>query len=342
MKSRPVPECAGGIVKKRRIADKLLRMRVPHPIPYQGSKRRLTPAILACFPADRPRLIEPFAGSAAVTLAAAAREKASRFIIGDLNGPLMDLWKLIIEEPERICDCYRRLWEEQAGRERAYYDYVRACFNKTHRPEYLLYLLLRCVKAAVRYNTDGEFNQSPDNRRRGMNPETLRHEILGASRLLKGKTVVVAGDFRDVLRDATPTDVVYMDPPYQGVCGERDARYIKGVDFVEFVASLRDLNGRGICYILSYDGRANEKVYGRPMPDNLDLLRIELDAGRSTQATFLGLDVTTFESLYLSPALARRIGKLDPSRLTQRLRQATLFDDPGIIKWAGPTFQESS
>lgn len=337
--ARTVPS---GIVTKRQRSDRSREMKVPHPIPYQGSKRRLTPAILACFPGGSPRLVEPFAGSAAVTLAAAAREKASRFVIGDVNAPLMDLWRSIIEEPDSICDRYRRLWAEQTGREREYYDRVRDLFNKTRRPEYLLYLLLRCVKAAVRYNSNGEFNQSPDNRRRGMNPETLREEIVGASRLLRGKATVAAADYREVLSDVTTSDIVYMDPPYQGVCGDRDARYIKGLGFDDFVATLRDLNDRGVSYILSYDGRANEKVYGRPMPDELQLFRIELEAGRSTQATFLGREVTTFESLYLSPALAERIGKIDPSHLTQRPKQTTLFDDPRIIEWAKPTYQRNS
>jgi DNA adenine methylase len=310
-------------------------MRVPHPIPYQGSKRKLTPAILACFPPGSPRLIEPFAGSAAVTLAAAAaREKASRFVIADLNEPLMDLWRAMIEDPDGITDQYRRLWHDQTGRERQFFDEVRDQFNKTHQPEHLLYLLLRCVKAAVRYNANGDFNQSPDNRRRGMNPETLRDEIVGASRLLKGKTEVLAGDYREVLEDAEPNDIVYMDPPYQGVCGDRDGRYIKGLSFEDFTRELWLLNDRRISYILSYDGRANDKVYGRPMPSDLDLFRIELDAGRSTQATFLGRDVTTYESLYLSPALAERIGKVDPSHLTPRAQQTTLFDDTSVIEWA--------
>ena len=47
-------------------------MRIPHPIPYQGSKRGIAEAILAYFPQHVTRLIEPFAGSAAVTLAAAS------------------------------------------------------------------------------------------------------------------------------------------------------------------------------------------------------------------------------------------------------------------------------
>lgn len=289
--------------------DRSDRMRVPHPVPYQGSKRKLTPAILACFPPGSSRLIEPFAGSAAVTLAAAAREKASRFVIADLNAPLMDLWRAMIGDPDGIADRYRKLWFAQTGREREFYGHVRDQFNQTHAPAHLLYLLLRCVKAAVRYNANGDFNQSPDNRRRGMNPETLRDEIAGASRLLKGKTHAAAGDYRDVLEDARPEDIVYMDPPYQGVCGDRDGRYIKGLSFEELTQELRKLNERRVSYILSYDGRANGKVYGKPMPKGLNLFRMELDAGRSTQATFLGKDVTTYESLYLSPALAERTGK---------------------------------
>ena len=287
-------------------ADMLDQMRVPHPVPYQGSKRKLTPAILACFPLGSPRLIEPFAGSAAVTLAAAARGKASRFVIGDLNAPLMCLWRAMIEAPDGIVDQYRKLWHDQAGREREFYDHVRDQFNQTRAPAHLLYLLLRCVKAAVRYNANGDFNQSPDNRRRGINPETLRDEIAGASLLLKGRTHVVAGDYREVLEDARPDDIVYMDPPYQGVCGDRDGRYIQGLSFEDFTQELRKLNQRRVSYILSYDGRANDKVYGQPVPENLGLFRMELDAGRSTQATFLGKNMTTYESLYLSPALAER------------------------------------
>ncbi len=44
-------------------------MNLPHPIPYQGSKRKLAPRILATV-ANRhiDRLFEPFAGSAATYL----------------------------------------------------------------------------------------------------------------------------------------------------------------------------------------------------------------------------------------------------------------------------------
>lgn len=55
------------------------RWNVPHPIPYQGSKRQLAPVVLSYFPSRFGRLVEPFAGSAAVSLAAAHRRLADTF-----------------------------------------------------------------------------------------------------------------------------------------------------------------------------------------------------------------------------------------------------------------------
>src|SRR5437870_4768658 len=104
-------------------------MGVPHPIPYQGSKRALAHTILAYFPANATRLIEPFAGSAAVSLAAAYRTKVKAFCLNDLNKPLIALWREIICAPNDITDAYERLWSAQAEREREFYDFVRQQFN---------------------------------------------------------------------------------------------------------------------------------------------------------------------------------------------------------------------
>ena len=157
------------------------------------------------------------------------------------------------------------------------------------------------------YNANGEFNQSPDNRRMGALPETMREQILGASRLLKGKTEYFSEDYREAIARASSDDLIYMDPPYQGVCGERDPRYLKSVLFDDFVEGLCTLNARGISYVVSYDGRTGGKVHGRALPRELNLRHIELHAGRSSQETLLGRDAITIESLYLSPALTDRL-----------------------------------
>ncbi len=300
-------------------------MKVPHPIPYQGSKRNLADAILDYFPAHVGTLIEPFAGSAAMTLAAAARHKAAHYLISDLNKPLIDLWRAIIQTPEKLAKQYEQLWHDQHGDRRKYYDKVRAEFNRDGKPDHFLYLLARCVKASVRYNADGEFNQSPDNRRMGALPETMRRQILGASQLLRGKTKTACQDYKEVVAQAMVDDLIYLDPPYQGVCGNRDPRYLKSVLFDEFVEVLETLNYRNISYLVSYDGRTGERTHGRRLPERLRLHLVELNAGRSSQSTLLGRDEVTVESLYLSPALAEKL-KLRRSYPRRSAEQLALLE----------------
>jgi DNA adenine methylase len=70
---------------------------------------------------------------------------------------------------------------------------------------------------SVRYNADGQFNQSPDNRRMGALPEAMRAHIPGAAHLLPGRTKCRSLGCREVVAQATPDDLSYMEPPYQGV-----------------------------------------------------------------------------------------------------------------------------
>ncbi len=302
---------------------------VPHPIPYQGSKRACASEIMAYFPGDADRLIEPFAGSAAVALATAHHRRAQRFLINDINQALIKLWDEIINRPEAIANAYEKLWQAQLGQERGFYDLVRSKFNHTQRPDYFLYLLARCVKASVRYNPNGEFNQSPDNRRKGARPDAMRDRILRASLLLKGKTGLSCLDYRDLLLDATPSDIVYMDPPYRGVCSGKDRRYRGSLSFDAdaFVGMLRVLNDKGVSFIVSYDGRTGEKTFGSKLPEFLGLKRLEINVGRSSQATLLGRNANTVESLYLSPALIGRIGEVAVPKHGNYRYQQPLFAD---------------
>jgi DNA adenine methylase len=281
------------------------------PFPYQGSKRRLAPIILHYLPDDAGRVIEPFAGSAAVSLAVAAERRDVQFMLNDLNAPLIDLWREILQRPEDLAADYQRLWEDQQGHVREFYDEVRSRFNRNRRPDLLLFLLARCVKASVRYNAAGDFNQSPDNRRLGMRPAAMRQNLLRVSSYLAGRTQLAAVDYRESLAWAEPQDLVYLDPPYQGVCWNRDPRYLAGVSFEDLVEALDNLNRRRISFVLSYDGRTGNKTHGRPLPEWLGAQCIEVNAGRSAQSTLLGGHADTYESIYLSRALLERMGHRD-------------------------------
>jgi len=281
-----------------------LRFAVPHPIPYQGSKRRLAAAILSHVGAGPyGQLVEPFAGSAAITLAAARRNVFERFLIGDVLEPLVNLWQAIIDDPTSIADEYEHLWNEERKRPIEGYYEARDQFNRDHDPAKLLYLLARCVKNAVRFNPSGEFNQSPDKRRTGTRPDLMREEILAAHQLLHGRTRVVCADFLELFEAAQPGELFYLDPPYQGTSEGRDSRYIGGVTRSRMIEGLEILRRKGIPFILSYDGSCGDKTYGDRLPSELGL-RLLLDVGRSSQATLNGKDHATIESLYISHNLA--------------------------------------
>jgi len=266
-------------------------------------------------------LFEPFAGSAAMTIAAAARGMAKNFVINDLNQPLSKLLQCMVESPQATADVYAGVWAEQGDNPTdsvAHFNIVRDQFNKTQQPELLLYLLARCIKGAVRYNKQGQFNQGPDKRRKGTQPLTMQRNIFGVSYLLKGRSRFFSTDYTSALLDAQQLDLIYLDPPYQGVSGERDGRYLSGLSFDVLVESLEKLNQRGLSYIVSYDGKLGAQSYGQPLPDSLELVRLELDAGRSSTATLLGRDDITIESLYLSKPLVARLSRrrrklIDPS-----------------------------
>ena len=292
------------------------RRATPHPFPYQGSKRSICRHILPYVPPGADRLVEPFCGAAAVSLAAAVGGGAKRFWLNDANAPLMALWREILERPMQLADGYERLWREQRPDRKAFFFQARRQFNQTHAPHLLLYLLARIVKGAVRYSADGQFNQSADNRRWGMKPEAMRMQLLGVSAALADRATTSARDFRSVARETTVDDVIYMDPPYQGTSSTRDHRYYGGLPFADFVAALRTMSAAGKSYIVSYDGQTGTKKHGEPLPADLGLRHLHIHAGRSSQSTLLGRNCETVESLYLSPALIERLDASGSERET--------------------------
>jgi DNA adenine methylase len=277
---------------------------LPHPIPYQGSKRKLADRILAVTGQQRfTAVYEPFAGSAAYTLAAASRGLAARYVIGDSLRPLVRIWDRILDEPEHFATDYETLWSQQlteGGPQ--HYARIRREFNLDGDPTKLLYLLARCVKNAPRFGPGG-FNQSPDHRRKGMNPKKMRRAIQEASLLMSGRTSTFAGEAEVCLAEATPGDLIYMDPPWQGTTEGVDKRYHQGFDRARLEALLSDLNKRAIPWILSYDGRSGTRTYGEPLPQDLWGAHLELAAGRSSQSTLAGRAEHTIESLYVSDQL---------------------------------------
>ncbi len=298
-------------------------MPFPHPFPYQGSKRRIARQITRYIPEDTECLVEPFCGSGAVSIAALSESLCRCVWLNDLNSPLMELWKRILEKPLDLSREYEELWYAQHPDKKDFFFDIRKEFNSSHQPHHLLYLLARIVKGSVRYSSEGMFNQSPDNRRSGMNPAKLREQIISVALVLNGKTLITDQDFREVIPKAQVNDLIYLDPPYQGTSFTRDHRYYDGITFDEFVDALSFMNSRNLSYIVSYDGHTGGKSHGRKLPDRLFLAHLYIHAGRSTQSTLLGDNQQTVESLYLSEALVDRLNGVEENCIRDNQRDVS-------------------
>ena len=298
-----------------------MKTTAPHLVQYQGSKRILAPQILRYLPNRFERLIEPFSGTAAMTIAAALAGRTDSFWVNDLNEPLVGLLRYAVDVPDEFFSSYSRLWGEQFSFPEghiAHFYHVRDAFNSgDHSPANMMYLLARCVKGSVRYGRDGKFNQSLDKRRHGTSPKSLMKNLPAISRLLKGRTRFSAVDYRDVFKQTQSGDVVYMDPPYQGVSDVRDQRYLSGLSVDEFALSLDELNRRNVDFLVSYDGTCGVKGYGVDLPSDLGCRKVLLNAGLSSQALLLGRRQVTYEALYISRGLQKNMPDLLDGKLVQ-------------------------
>ncbi len=280
--------------------------KAPHVIPYQGSKRKLASSILSYVNFNVDTLFEPFVGSGAITLAMAANGMANKYVVADKFEALAELWRMMVFSPDLLIEEYTSLWNSQLTDPALFFNKTRDDFNTTKSPSALLYLIARCVKNAIRFNSNGDFNQGADHRRLGLKPEKLKKEVLRVSDLLRGVVDVHSCDFRESILNATENDLIYMDPPWQGTSGKKDPRYAHLLNIDELIAELQSLNTRNVPYMLSFDGSCGDKSYGKELPNFLDLHKVQLNAGISSQAILLGRNDVTIESLYLSPAFMHK------------------------------------
>ena len=109
-----------------------MRGKIPHIVQYQGSKRILAPQILQYMPKRFNRLLEPFSGMAAISIATAYDNRTDEYVINDINAPLIRMLQDVVEHPQNLLDSYSELWSKQFTygdkHVQHYYD-VRERFN---------------------------------------------------------------------------------------------------------------------------------------------------------------------------------------------------------------------
>lgn len=264
---------------------------VPSLLKWTGSKRSQAERIARAAPAHE-RYFEPFLGGGAL-LFHFARVGAQA---SDIYPPLVEFWKLVRDEPERLIDDYAKQWQALQDDLPGYFYIVRDRFNVSSRPEDLNFLMRTCVNGIVRFSKNGKFNNSFHLSRRGMLPSNFRGIVREWSLRLAGVDFY-ARDFSEALADTKKGDFVYLDPPYFG----NKQRYIGDLDVERFYAELEVLNRRGVFWALSFDGSRGDREYKVTLPRDIFKTVIDLESGYSAVAKVLNGPIERVtESLYLN------------------------------------------
>lgn len=176
---------------------------------WLGGKSKLAGELRKHLPEGK-RLIEPFAGSCAVTM----NTSYEQYIIADINNDLIELYKTIRDMPDKLVTVSRDFFNvANSGIE---YYRLRDLFNDRTSDTLLqsalfLYLNRHCYRGLCRYNkSKGEFNTPYGHYKKPLFPEMQIHQL---SDKLKSATLI-CGSFKETLSLAECGDVVYCDPPY--------------------------------------------------------------------------------------------------------------------------------
>lgn len=261
-------------------------------IKWSGSKRSQASRICSFLPESFNTYYEPFVGGGAILYSIAPQ----RAVCGDICEPLIDLWKQIKSDPDAIAEAYRVRWERlQTEGYQVYYE-IRDAFNASKNAADLLFLSRTCVNGLIRFNANGDFNNSLHHTRPGIAPQRLEAIIKDWSKRIAGAEFFVE-DYSISTESAKKGDLVYLDPPYFHTKG----RYYGTIDYDAFLGFLEDLNRRGIKYMLSFDGIRGDDNYTVELPKELYMRHELIPSGNSSFKKVMDKqNLQVYESLYLN------------------------------------------
>lgn len=226
-------------------------------IKWSGSKRSQSEEIVKRFPKHINTYYEPFVGGGSVLFQLMnSGIEVNKYICSDINEDLINLWNTIKNNPFKLCEGYKILWNElnsfqDIEERKKYYYKIRKRFNKFRNPIDFMFLSRTCANGLIRFNSKGEFNTSFHFSRPGINPDKLEEIINQWSKLLnKNNVIFICQDYKNI--ETQLGDLIYLDPPYANTKG----MYYGQIDYEEF---WNFLSSQQSSYILSFNGKTNNK-----------------------------------------------------------------------------------
>ncbi|WP_249226497.1 Dam family site-specific DNA-(adenine-N6)-methyltransferase [Alicyclobacillus mengziensis] len=266
---------------------------------WAGNKYRIVNKIRGILPPGK-RLIEPFAGSAAVFLNTEYKEN----FINDRNTDLINVFVTLKQFGPAFIDACKSLFTPEHNVPRVYYEF-REEFNATRdlfrKAALFIYLNRHGYNGLCRYNNDGGFNV-PFGRYK--KPYFPFDEMMMFYHKSQSATFLTE-DFETVMQQAQPGDVIYCDPPYVPLSATANFTNYSAGGFgfgeqLRLAKAAREASGRGVPVLISnHQTPFTEEIYQTAQITTFDVQRlISCDSTNRNKAT---------ELLALFPALVSSV-----------------------------------
>jgi DNA adenine methylase len=247
-----------------------------------GNKQRFAAEIVSFFPQRFGCYYEPFLGSGAV-LATLAPKKA---VGSDSFHLLIEIWQTLVSDPDLLKVWYAERWQEMAvnGKEDAY-ERIKARYNANPNGADLLFLCRACYGGVVRFRKADGYMSTPCGIHDPISPISFNKRVDDWHRRVK-HTRIKRADYREVMGEAMPGDLIHCDPPY--TYSQAILYGAQAFNLADLFNAISDCKKRGVFVALSIDGtkRSGDLFCDLKVPDGLFVREQMVHCGRSMLRRF--------------------------------------------------------
>lgn len=247
-----------------------------------GNKHRFAREIVSHFPKTFGVYREPFLGSGAV-LGTLAPDRA---VGSDIFKPLIEIWQVLRENPERLKEHYAARWHAVAQGEKVpEYERIKANYNIRPNAPDLLFLSRACYGGVVRFRKADGYMSTPCGIHDPIRPASFARRVDEWHERTAGTIFSLQG-YQTAMEAASRGDLIYCDPPYTFTQSILYGAQSFSLD--ELFRSIDQCVKRGVYVALSIDGtkRSGDTVCNVPLPSGLFKREIMIRCGRSMLKRF--------------------------------------------------------
>lgn len=247
-----------------------------------GNKFKMAEEICSYFPTHYGAVYDVFVGSASIL----ATVSPDRGVGSNTFAPLIEIWSTLKSDPDQLKTWYAERWQfAMAGDKKERYEEIKAAYNRSPNGADFLFLTRACYGGVIRFRKADGYMSTPCGPHRPIPPHSFGLRVDEWHRRLRGCEFRLA-DYRAVMDEAKPGDLVYCDPPYSHsqsiLYGAQDFR------LQQLLKKIGECQQRGVYVALSIDGtkKSGNMICDLPIPEGLFEREVSIHVGRSMLKRF--------------------------------------------------------